>query len=81
MKTGGPFSGLTTYGTGFPGYKAPVVESIVPTGGSVLHGFPFNGNSTQRKDFTPKDAQPSDAVKPIGNLKLGDPFIGNSTYR
>lgn len=47
----------------------------------MLHGFPFNGNTSYRKQYTPKDAKPMDPIKTSGNLKLGEPWIGSSTYR
>ena len=54
---------------------------MLAVGGEVLRGFPLNANSTYKKDFTPKDGKQVDLIKTNGNLKIGEPWIGSSTYR
>ena len=47
----------------------------------MLHGIPFSGNTTHRRDFTPKHVDPQAQYKTPNNLKTGEPWIGSSTYR
>ena len=79
LKTGGPGSQLSSYSSGFPGYKG-ANQYIKPTDKHTRADFPLRSRSTYSKSFIGEPAKKDDYKYFPDNLKTGSNWYGESTY-
>jgi len=79
LKIGGPCPKLTTYSSGFPGYKGDN-QYIKPTDNTVRGHFPLKSDTTYGKSFTQRQGKKADLSRSPDNLKAGPIWFGQTTY-
>ena len=81
LGVGGPAANLTTYSSGFPGYRGDN-QYVKPTNNTHLNGaLGFHGNSIYRKSYMPRAGGPENLARWTNHFKNGEPWLGNTTYR
>lgn len=79
LKTGGPCNKLSSYSSGFPGYKG-VNQYVKPTDKHSRGYFPLRSNSTYKKSFLGEPTKRSPHERIPDNLKTGSNWYGDTTY-
>jgi hypothetical protein len=79
LKTGGPCQNLTSYSSGFPGFRGPN-QYVRHTDNAVRSNLPFMSRSTYTNAFVPKSASKNKTEKVPDNLKSRDLWMGKTTY-
>lgn len=79
LKTGGPSQNLTSYSSGFPGFKG-ANQYIKPSDSAVRADFPMMSRSTYANSFVPKSSPKPHVQKIPDNLKSRDLWMGKTTY-
>ena len=79
LKTGGPCPKLTSYSSGFPGYKG-VNQYVKPTDKHTRGYFPMRSKSNYTNSFLGEPGKKDDYKYIPDNLKTGTNWFGNSHY-
>lgn len=79
LKTGGPCQNLTSYSSGFPGFRGPN-QYVRHTDNAVRSNLPFMSRSTYANAFVPKSNSKNKTEKIPDNLKSRDLWMGKTTY-
>jgi hypothetical protein len=79
LKTEGPFLSLTSYSSGFPGYKGDN-QYVKPTDSHVIDYFPIRCRTTYSRSFAGTPARKTSINKIPDNLKTGSNWYGKTTY-
>ena len=79
MKTGGPSPNLTSYASGFPGYKCNN-QYVKPTDRHTRAYFPLRGKSNYTKSFLGEKGKGGWNGGIPDNLKTGSNWFGSTTY-
>lgn len=79
LKSGGPCQQLTSYSSGFPGYRG-ANQYVKPTDNVIRADFPMMSRSTYANSFVPKSAPKPRTEKIPDNLKSRDLWMGKTTY-
>lgn len=79
LKTGGPCNNLTSYTSGFPGYRGGN-QYVKPTDRHTRAYFPLRSKSTYTNAFLGKPGNKDDYERIPDNLKTGSNWYGNTTY-
>ena len=79
LKTGGPCPKLSSYSSGFPGYRG-VNQYVKPTDQYIRGGFPLRSRSTYTSSFLGEPRKKDPNAKVPDNLKTGYNWLGSTTY-
>lgn len=80
MKTGGPSPNLTSYSSGFPGYKGDN-QYVKPTDKHSRANFPLMSRTTYGNSFSlNKPTTKPVKEKLYDNLKSGSVWLGETSY-
>ena len=79
MKSGGPFPGITSYSSGFPGFKGGN-QYVKPLSDSVRGKLPLKADTTYGKSFTQRAGSRAPIEKTPDNLKPTALWMGSTTY-
>ena len=79
LKTGGPCNKLSSYSSGFPGYKG-CNQYVKPTDKHTRGYFPMRSQSTYTKSFLGEPRKKDDYKYIPDCLKTGNNWYGSSTY-
>ena len=77
LKTGGPSPHLTTYSSGFPGFKGSN-QYVKPTDNMVRGNFPLQANTTYGKSFR-GGGKPASLEK-TPDARMFGPWMGSTSY-
>ena len=79
LKTGGPSPHLTTYSSGFPGYRGQN-QYVKPTDLMTRGNFPLQAQTTYGKAFIQRPGRAASLGKTPDNFRCGAPWLGKTTY-
>lgn len=79
LKTGGPSPNLTSYSSGFPGYRGGN-QYVKPTDRHTREKFPLRARSTYTRSFVGEHQKKDDLYGIPDNLKTGYKWLGDTTY-
>lgn len=79
LKTGGPCNKLTSYSSGFPGYKCDN-QYVRPMDRQIRGYFPLRSKSTYTNNFLGNPGKRSETGRVPDNLRTGSNWFGNTTY-
>ena len=79
LKTGGPSQNLTSYSSGFPGYRCEN-QYVKPTDKYTREKFPLRARSTYTKSFVGEHKDKDELYGIPDNLKTGYKWLGDTTY-
>lgn len=79
LKTGGPGQKLTSYSSGFPGYRCNN-QYVKPTNLHTRGRFPLSSKTTYSKSFIGEPGKKDDYDGIPDNLKTGYNWFGKTTY-
>lgn len=75
LKTGGPCQNLTSYSSGFPGYRCGN-QYVKPTDRHTRGNFPLRARSTYSRSFVGEPQKKDERAGAIDNLKTGYKWLG-----
>lgn len=79
LKVGGPSQQLTSYSSGFPGYRG-ANQYVKPTDNAIRSDFPLTSRTTYSNFYAPKSAPKTKIEKIPDNLRGRDLWMGKTTY-
>lgn len=79
LKTEGPFMGLTSYSSGFPGHRGDN-QYVKPTDSHLRGYFPMRCRTTYSDSYTGASFPKNRVERALDNLKTGYSWMGSSSY-